>query len=137
MIIIGDDSQWPDTIKQPRFYFEQRHARLDLRGPLFIAKDTHWGQFVTVITKSHKFKNGELSLPLDRPVVVASGAWIGSRAILYNCIVGERSVVACGSVVRSCEIAPDVMVAGNPARVVARWDGEYWIWMEPKWRTLK
>ncbi len=30
-------------------------------------------------------------------------------------------------VVRGQNVASGVMVAGNPARVVARWDGEKWI----------
>ena len=134
MIVLG--KEWPKTIGRDRFYFEQRHARLDLRGPLSIAKDSHWGYFVTVITQSHRFEQGQLSSPQDRPVIVESGAWIGSRALLYNCIIGEGAVVAAGSVVRSCEVAPRVIVAGNPAKVVARWDGE-WKWEEPKWMILK
>lgn len=132
-IRLGD--KWPPTIQRSKFYFEQRHTRLDLRGPLSIAGDSHWGFFVTVITRSHKIKGGKLSKPVNRPVTVESKAWIGSRALLYNCIIGEGAVVAAGSVVCSCEVASNVVVAGNPAKVVARWDGG-WKWLGDKWRVL-
>jgi len=34
--------------------------------------------------------------------------------------------VAAGTVVRGQDVAPGLMVAGNPARVIARWTGEQW-----------
>ena len=38
----------------------------------------------------------------------------------------ESLLVAAGTVVRGQNVAPYTMVAGNPARVIARWDGEKW-----------
>lgn len=131
---------WPSSIKRPQIYFEQRYANIDLRGPIEIAADSHWGYFVTVITRSHEIGEGGFQTRrADRPVVVKSGAWIGSRALLYNCIIGEGSVVAAGAVVRTCEVRPGVVVAGNPAQVVARWDDEAgdWDWGGQKWTVLK
>jgi len=68
-------------------------------------------------------------------VIVKNHAWIGSGALLYNCVIGEGAVVAIGSVVRSCEVAPRVIVAGNPAKVIARWD-DGWVYNQKKWRVL-
>jgi acetyltransferase-like isoleucine patch superfamily enzyme len=53
-----------------------------------------------------------------RPVEIGDDAWIGSGAlILKGVTVGERSVVAARAVV-TADVPPDVVVAGNPARVV-------------------
>jgi acetyltransferase-like isoleucine patch superfamily enzyme len=53
-----------------------------------------------------------------RPVVIGDDVWIGTNAfILKGVTVGPRSVIAAGSVVTR-DVPPDVVVAGNPARVV-------------------
>jgi acetyltransferase-like isoleucine patch superfamily enzyme len=50
--------------------------------------------------------------------LVKTGASIGSGAtILANVTIGERSIVGAGSVVTR-DVPPDVIVAGNPARIV-------------------
>jgi acetyltransferase-like isoleucine patch superfamily enzyme len=52
--------------------------------------------------------------------VVRRGASIGSGAtLLGGIVVGERSVVGAGSVVTK-DVPPDVIVAGNPARILRR-----------------
>ena len=53
-----------------------------------------------------------------RPVVIEDGAWIGGGArFLRGVRIGARSVVGAGAVV-ACDVPPDCVVAGNPARVV-------------------
>jgi acetyltransferase-like isoleucine patch superfamily enzyme len=55
-----------------------------------------------------------------RPVVIEDDVWIGTRAtILPGVRVGARSVIGAGAVVTR-DVPPDVIVAGNPARVVRR-----------------
>lgn len=58
------------------------------------------------------------------PTVVKKGASIGSGAtILSNVTIGENSIVGAGSVVTK-DVPPDSIVAGNPARLVRRLNGE-------------
>ncbi len=53
-----------------------------------------------------------------RPVVIGDDVWVGADAkILKGVAIGERSIVAAGAVVTKT-VPPDVVVAGNPARVV-------------------
>ncbi len=53
-----------------------------------------------------------------RPVVVGDDVWIGADAkILKGVTIGDRSIVGAGAVVTK-SVPPDVIVAGNPARVV-------------------
>jgi acetyltransferase-like isoleucine patch superfamily enzyme len=55
-----------------------------------------------------------------RPIRIEDGAWIGRNAVIFPGVtVGVGSVVATGSVVMS-NVPPAVVVAGNPARQIAR-----------------
>lgn len=113
---------WPDTIAHPRGYFLTRGCIIDCRGTIVIAEDTRWGLGVKVVTESHDTHSWpELGPIVDRPVIVDQFAWIGSYSVLIGCHIGEAAIVAAGTVVRSQNVAPYTMVAGNPARVIARW----------------
>lgn len=123
-------------------YYNDRHCWLDRRGTLTIDPTSEWGYFITVITMSHDtahWKEAGFQAPMiDRPVIVERGAWILSHAILYNCIIHEGAIVAIGAVIRSQEVMPWTMVAGNPARSVARYAEGQWHYTEgySKWEVL-
>jgi len=52
------------------------------------------------------------------PVRIGDGTWLGARAmVLPGVTIGKRVLVAAGSVVTR-DVPDDVLVAGNPARVV-------------------
>jgi acetyltransferase-like isoleucine patch superfamily enzyme len=118
----------PPEVGLPWSYFEKRGCFLDCRGPLVISADSQWGAGVRVLTESHDIDTWPILGPvIPYGVFVESGAWIGSFAVLAGCRIGAGSIVAAGTVVRGQTVGPDVMVAGNPARVVARWNGEKWV----------
>jgi acetyltransferase-like isoleucine patch superfamily enzyme len=53
-----------------------------------------------------------------RPVVIGDDVWIGARSVILKGVtIGDRAIVGCGSVVTK-SIPADVVVAGNPARIV-------------------
>jgi len=53
-----------------------------------------------------------------KAITIGNNVWIGRRAIIMKGItIGDRSVIAAGSVVTK-DVPPDVIVAGNPAKVV-------------------
>jgi acetyltransferase-like isoleucine patch superfamily enzyme len=55
---------------------------------------------------------------VEAPVRIGDGTWVGARAIvLPGVTIGRRVLVAAGSVVTR-DVPDDVLVAGNPARVV-------------------
>jgi acetyltransferase-like isoleucine patch superfamily enzyme len=62
---------------------------------------------------------GEFVDPQDiKPVVIGDDVWIGAGAsILKGVTIGARSVVAAGAIVTR-DVPADVVVAGNPARIV-------------------
>lgn len=66
-------------------------------------------------TPSHGLEGRE---PQPAPVVIGAGTWVGARAIvLPGVTLGSRVVVAAGSVVTK-DVPDEVLVAGNPARVI-------------------
>lgn len=66
-------------------------------------------------TPSHGIEGRE---PVAKPVVIGNGTWLGARAIvLPGVTIGSRVVVAAGAVVRR-DVPDEVLVAGNPARVI-------------------
>jgi UDP-2-acetamido-3-amino-2,3-dideoxy-glucuronate N-acetyltransferase len=64
--------------------------------------------------------NGGLQTEEDwkvEPIIVKKGASIGSGAtILCNVTIGENAIVGAGSVVTK-DVPPNMIVAGNPARI--------------------
>jgi acetyltransferase-like isoleucine patch superfamily enzyme len=55
-----------------------------------------------------------------RPIVIEDDTWIGADArILKGVRIGARSIVGSGAVVTR-SVPPDVVVAGNPARIVRK-----------------
>jgi acetyltransferase-like isoleucine patch superfamily enzyme len=58
------------------------------------------------------------------PVILERGVWIGDSAIVCKGVhIGENSIVGAGAVVTR-NIPPNVIVAGNPARIVKKLDPE-------------
>jgi acetyltransferase-like isoleucine patch superfamily enzyme len=70
-----------------------------------------------------------------RPVVIGDGAFLGvGSVILPGVAIGERAYVAAGAVVTK-NVPANAVVAGNPARIIKRWDERGQRWMKPGTRT--
>lgn len=126
--ILGDFDR--QKIGHSRQHFIDRGILLDCRGTVEISATSMWGYCVTVLTGSHDpVKWGKV---VYKSVVVEDGTWICSNVLLFNCRVGEGSLVASGAVVRSRDVPPWTMVEGNPAKIVARYDraGRRWDYFE-------
>jgi hypothetical protein len=112
-------------------YYRLRGIWLDCRGTLQVMRGAslEWG--VRILTLSHPSDLFGGGPNVDRPVIIESRTWICSFATLYNCHIGEGAIVALSSVVRSQDVPPWTMVAGNPAQIIARFDHE-----SRKWKYL-
>jgi acetyltransferase-like isoleucine patch superfamily enzyme len=84
------------------------------------------GHGVTFVNDSYPRSttpDGEIQTEKDWKVeqtLVRKGASIGSGAtILSNVVIGENAIVGAGSVVTK-DVPADVIVAGNPARILRR-----------------
>ena len=73
-----------------------------------------------IYTPEHPIDWQERNRGIERllPVTIGEDCWIGGHVtILPGVTIGARSIVAAGSVVVD-DVPEDVMVAGNPARIV-------------------
>jgi len=70
-------------------------------------------------TNIHELSIAGVPRPRSAPVTIADRVWIGTGAtILAGTTIGEHAVVAAASVVTS-DVPGGVVVAGNPARIIA------------------
>jgi putative colanic acid biosynthesis acetyltransferase WcaF len=70
-------------------------------------------------TGSHDYRKQEFPLILG-PIVVHSGSWIAAQVFVGPGVeIGPNSVVSAGTIVLK-DVPPNVVVRGNPARVMRR-----------------
>ena len=83
---------------------------------IVIGDDVAFANEVYVVdSNSHGLEGGE---HIEAPVRIGDGCWLGARAmVLPGVTIGNRVMVAAGAVVTR-DVPDDVLVAGNPARVV-------------------
>jgi acetyltransferase-like isoleucine patch superfamily enzyme len=95
-------------------------CRIDATAPVTIGDRVDVAPDVTILTATHVIGDHgrRASKPLNQPVTIMDGAWIGARVtILPGVTVGAGSIVAAGAVVTK-DVPPDTLVAGIPAKVV-------------------
>jgi serine acetyltransferase len=93
-------------------------AHADIR----IGDDVWTGPYVYITDQNHGYADPETPIgrqpPVNKPVEIGAGSWLGAGAIvLPGARIGRNVVVAAGSVVRG-EVPDHSVVAGVPARVV-------------------
>ena len=100
---------------------------------IHLEEEVLMASYITITTENHGINpedtNSYGKQPLTTaPVLIKSGAWIGERVmILLGVTIGRKSIVAAGAVVTKS--VPDYcMVAGNPARIIKRYNFEKHVW---------
>jgi len=98
---------------------------------LVIGDDVFTGPYVYITDQNHGYADPDVPIgrqtPLNAPVRIGSGSWLGAGAVvLPGADIGRNVVIAAGSVVRGT--VPDRCVAaGVPARVVRSYEpGNGW-----------
>ena len=88
------------------------------------------GPYIYITDQNHGYEDPGTPIgrqfPVNRPVSIGSGSWLGAGAIvLPGSNIGRNVVVAAGSVVRGT--VPDhCVVAGVPARIVREYTVAGW-----------
>ena len=87
-------------------------------GGIFIGDGAMLAANVQLLSNNHDL--AERQIITCKPVRIEARAWIGAGAtILPGVTVGENAVVGAASVVTR-DVAPDTIVAGNPARFIRK-----------------
>jgi putative colanic acid biosynthesis acetyltransferase WcaF len=90
-------------------------------APVTLESDVCLSQRAFLCTGSHDFRAPKFDL-VTKPITVRSGSWVAAQAFIAPGVeIGAGSMVAAGSVVLE-DVSPGVLVAGNPAAVVKRFD---------------
>jgi acetyltransferase-like isoleucine patch superfamily enzyme len=87
-----------------------------------IGDDVWTGPYVYITDQNHGYADPDIpigrQMPVNKPVSIGTGSWLGAGAIvLPGARIGRNVVIAAGSVVRG-EVPDHCVVAGVPARVV-------------------
>lgn len=121
----------------PEWFWDRWIDLIDFRGDLQIrATNVILGRKVTIITASHIINTGVPGGWSPKRVWIEKDTYIGSRAILFNCHIGEGAVVACGACVRDLVVPPHTLVEGNPAKIIGEFKNGLWRRTIPgEWNT--
>lgn len=88
------------------------------RGGITIGDNVMIAPNVNLLTSSHPISPDDRRLMYARPINIKSGAWIGAAAIVMPGVtIGINSVIAAGAVVTK-DVPDNVIVAGNPAKII-------------------
>lgn len=88
---------------------------------VFITDNTHSFEEVTIPVMHQPLK-------VLRSVVIGEGSWIGENVSILGASVGKNSIIGANSVVTR-DIPDYCVAAGNPARVIRRYDQEKNVWV--------
>lgn len=102
-----------------RTFVNYNFTALDV-AEITIGDDVQIGPNVQLLTPTHPVEPAPRRDKLEaaRPISIGDNVWIGGGAIvLPGVTVGENSVIGAGAVVTR-DVPPNVVVVGNPARVV-------------------
>ncbi|MDH5510805.1 MAG: acyltransferase [Nitrospinota bacterium] len=96
------------------------------RGGIYMGDNVLIGPNATIVTGDHDFMDTETPSVdqeyICKPVTIGDNAWIGANAVILGGVtIGERCVVAAGSVVTK-DVPPFTVVGGVPAKVIRRID---------------
>lgn len=70
------------------------------------------------LSPERRLRHDPFTLDESSPVVIGRNCWIGNQAIIMRGVtIGDNSIVAAGAIVTK-SVPPNVLVAGNPARII-------------------
>jgi acetyltransferase-like isoleucine patch superfamily enzyme len=99
-----------------------RGSHIVAHADIKIADDVWTGPYVYITDQNHGYEDPDTPIgrqwPVNNPVAIGAGTWLGAGAIvLPGSRIGRNVVVAAGSVVRG-EVPDHCVIAGVPAKVV-------------------
>jgi len=100
-------------------YFNFNCVILDV-APVKIGSGTMFGPNVQIYTATHPLEHTARNSGREfgKPVTIGDNVWVGGSAVICPGVtVGDRCVIAAGAVVTK-DVPPDVVVGGNPARII-------------------
>lgn len=112
-------------------------VRISSANKIVIGDDCMLANFCYIMDSDwHDIHDRTSSPGRNAPVILEKGVWVGDSAIICKGVtIGENSIVGAGSVVRK-NVPPNVVVIGNPAKVVKHLDPEKIVTMGALYKRL-
>jgi acetyltransferase-like isoleucine patch superfamily enzyme len=93
----------------------------DIDGFIIIEDFVFFGHGVMILARGHDYNKtmrDRQDSTTESPIMIKSGAWIGSGSIILGGVtVGKNAVVGAGSIVTK-DVEENSIVAGNPAKLI-------------------
>lgn len=103
-----------NNFQSPGCYFS------NVKGKIIIGKGTYIAPNVGIITANHNVYNLD-EHEEGRDVIIGKNCWIGMNSIILpGVILGDRTIVGAGSVVTKSFPEGNVIIAGNPAKIIRK-----------------
>ena len=107
-----------NVFQQPGCFFQNYEAKIT------IGKDVHIAANVGVITQNHNPENPNEHLPA-KEVIIGDNCWIGMNAVILPGVkLGPYTTVGAGSVVTHSFEEGHCVIAGNPAKLIRKFEVE-------------
>ena len=95
-------------------------------GRISIGSNVKFGPKAMIFAVDHpiqaRIRAENVNIPMN--VTIGDNVWVGGGAIIMPGIsIGENSIIGAGSIVTH-DVPPNVIVAGNPAKIIKRLDEE-------------
>ncbi|WP_116951999.1 sugar O-acetyltransferase [Jiangella endophytica] len=103
----------------PRTFVNYQLTALDV-AVIRIGADCQIGPNVQLLTPTHPLEPQPRRDKLEaaRPITIGDNVWLGGGVVVCPGVtIGENSVIGAGAVVTR-DVPPNVLAAGNPARVI-------------------
>ncbi|GAA4095182.1 acyltransferase [Mucilaginibacter panaciglaebae] len=105
-------------------------------GPVSIGNNVIFAQNIVASGLNHDYRDINTPINLQKtivsPIVVEDDCWIAANAVLTAGVtIGKHSVIAAGAVVTK-DVSPYSVAAGNPAKVIKKYDFALNQWITAK-----
>lgn len=111
-LVLGENTL--NNFQSSGTYFQNFSAKITLGDNCYVAPN------VGIITANHNPENLNEHLQGEN-VIIGNSCWIGMNSVILPGVsLGENTIVGAGSVVTKSFLEGNVIIAGNPAKVIRR-----------------
>lgn len=118
---------WSSTVLCPekiirgdRFPGLSKGCHIDGRNGLHIGKNVWIGPKVSIISMNHNLNNYHQYVEND-PIIIKDNCWLGANSVILPGVkIGNHVIVAAGSIVTKSFTDDNIVIGGNPAKVIKK-----------------